>query len=273
MNQKLINQDIAIVRGAGDLAAGTIQKLIRSGFKVLALEVEKPTCIRRSVSFGEAIFEKEVKVEDIVAVRVSSMKEIQTAWKENKLPVIIDPKGEYIKKIKPQILVDAIIAKKNMGTKIDMADITIALGPGFTAGKDVDIVIETKRGHNLGRLIFEGQAISNTGIPGVIQGYGKDRVIHSEHSGVMKNISKIGDIVEKGQVIAHIDNHEVKASMSGLLRGILRDGIKVPEKFKIADIDPRESEKKNCYTISDKARNIGGGVLEAIMYMKNKDEN
>ncbi|MFT5874410.1 MAG: xanthine dehydrogenase accessory factor [Clostridium sp.] len=260
--------DIVIVRGGGDLASGTIQKLYRSGFRVLVLEVAKPTSIRRSVSYSEAVYEKEVEIEGITAVHVGCLSEIENAWNSKKIPLIIDEEGEYIKSMKPKILVDAILAKKNLGTTIYMADITIAIGPGFTAGKDVDIVIETKRGHNLGRLIFTGQAIENTGIPGNVMGYSKERVIHSDSAGVMKNIVDIGAMVQKDEVIAYIGENPVKATMSGLLRGILRDGSTVPVGFKIADIDPRTSEKMNCYTISDKARNIAGGVLEAILYLK-----
>ncbi len=262
--------DIVIVRGGGDLASGTIEKLHRSGFKVLVLEVAKPTCIRRSVSFSEAVYEGQVKIEGITAVHVSSLSDIENAWYNMQIPVIIDEEGSYIKKIKPEIIVDAIIAKKNMGTTIDMADITIALGPGFTAGKDVDIVIETIRGHNLGRLIFSGEAEKNTAIPGNIMGYSKERVIHSKSAGIMRNVIDIGAVVEKDDVIAYIGENEVKATMSGLVRGILRNGSTVPKGFKIADIDPRVSEKINCYTISDKARNIAGGVLEAILFLRNK---
>ena len=260
--------DIVIVRGGGDLASGTIQKLYRSGFKVLVLEVPKPTSIRRDVSFGEAVYKREVEIEGIRAIHVDSLCEIENAWRDKKVPVIIDEEGKYIKVIKPKIVVDAIIAKKNMGTTKDMADITIALGPGFTAGEDVDVVIETSRGHNLGRLIFHGQAAKDTGIPGTIMGYSKERVIYSPCAGIMKNVLDIGDVVEKDEVIAYIGGAPVKATIPGLLRGILRNGSTVAEKFKIADIDPRLSEKTNCYTISDKARSIAGGVLEAILYMK-----
>ncbi|MBK5240271.1 selenium-dependent molybdenum cofactor biosynthesis protein YqeB [Clostridium sp.] len=262
--------DIVIVRGGGDLASGTIQKLYRSGFRVLVLEVAKPTCIRRSVSYSEAVYEKEVEIEGITAVHVGCLSGIENAWISKKIPVIIDAEGKYILKIKPKVVIDAIIAKKNMGTTKDMADITIALGPGFTAGKDVDIVIETSRGHNLGRLILSGKAKENTGIPGSIMGYSKERVIHSDSAGVMKNIVDIGAIVQRDEVIAYIGEKPVKATMSGLLRGILRHGSTVPVGFKIADIDPRESEKINCYTISDKARSIAGGVLEAVLYLMNK---
>lgn len=262
----IIFNDIVIVRGGGDIASGTIQKLYRSGFRVLVLEVAKPTCIRRSVSYSEVVYEKEVVVEGITAVYVGCLSEIENAWNDKKIPVIIDEKGKYIKIIKPQIVVDAIIAKKNMGTTRDMANITIALGPGFTAGKDVDIVIETNRGHNLGRLILNGKAAANTGIPGNIIGYSKERVIHSTSAGIMNNIVEIGDLVEKDEIIAYIGENPVKATMSGLLRGILHSGSTVPVGLKIADIDPRVSEKKHCYTISDKARNIAGGVLEAVLY-------
>lgn len=259
--------DIVIVRGGGDLATGTIQKLHRSGFRVLVLEVPKPTSIRRSVSFCEAVYEREVEIEGIIAVHVSSLSEIEQVWMNKKVPVIIDPEGKYILKIKPKVVVDAIIAKKNMGTTKDMADITIALGPGFTAGEDVDIVIETSRGHNLGRLILSGKAMENTGMPGEIMGYSKERVMHSPCCGIMKNIAHIDAVVQKDEVIAYVGETPVKATIAGLLRGILRSGSTVTKGFKIADIDPRVTEKMNCYTISDKARSIGGGVLEAVMYL------
>jgi len=259
--------DIVIIRGGGDLASGTIQKLHRSGFRVLVLEVAQPTSIRRDVSFSESIYQGEVQIEGITAKHVNSLSEIENAWTSKKVPVIIDQQGEYIKIIKPKILVDAIIAKKNMGTTRDMADITIALGPGFIAGIDVDVVIETARGHDLGRLIFNGEAEKNTGIPGNIMGYSSERVIHSSCGGIMKNIADIGAVVQVDEVIAYIGETEIKATMSGILRGILRSGIIVTKGFKIADIDPRLSEKMNCYTISDKARNIAGGVLEAVLYL------
>lgn len=266
----MILNEILVVRGGGDLATGTIQKLHRCGFRVLVLEVPKPTSIRRKVSFSEAIYDGEIEIEGITAVHVHCLDEIKEAWNNNKVPVIIDPKGQYIKQLKPNIVVDAIIAKKNLGTTKDMADITIALGPGFTAGKDVHIVIETARGHDLGRLIFQGEAKKNTGIPGVIGGYSKERVIHSPCDGIIENVKDIGAIVEKDEIIAYVGNTSVKTTISGLLRGIIRNGSEVRKGLKIADIDPRISEKPNCYTISDKSRNIAGGVLEAMFFMKNK---
>ena len=193
------------------------------------------------------------------------IKEAEQIMKAGNPALMIDPNGEMIKQLHPIAVVDAILAKKNLGTTRDMAPITIALGPGFTAGEDVDVVIETMRGHRLGRIIKEGSAIPNTGIPGVIKGFGKERVIHSPAAGIMHNRSRIGDIVEKDQIIAMVDEMPVYASLTGVLRGIIRDGYKVPKGMKIADIDPRKEQKKNCNTISDKARCIAGSVVEVLM--------
>jgi xanthine dehydrogenase accessory factor len=260
-------KEMVIVRGGGDIASGVIQKLYRCGFKVLVLEIENPTCIRREVSFSEALFEDEMEVEGIKAVKVRNIEEIEDAWKNNKVPVIVDPKGSYIDLLKPKAVVDGILAKKNLGTYINMAPITIALGPGFEAGKDVDVVIETNRGHNLGRLIFNGEAQVDTGAPGNIGGYTKERVIYSPCDGVINNVREIGDIVKKEEPLAYVGDYIVRATIDGVLRGIIRNNSKVHKGLKIADIDPRLEERKNCFTISDKARTIGGGVLEALIYL------
>lgn len=262
--------DIIVVRGGGDIASGAIQKLYRSSFKVLVLETETPSAIRRKVAFCEAVYEKDIEIEGIKARLVANDEEIQDCWDSDILPVMIDSRGKVIERLKPLAVVDGILAKQNFGTKRSMAPITIALGPGFSAPEDVDIVIETMRGHNLGRIIEEGRASENTGVPGVIAGFGIERVIYSDYSGVITNIEKIGNVVEKGDVIAVVGNNEIYASISGVLRGIIRDGYKVKKGLKIADIDPRISEKDNCFTISDKARNIGGAVLESILYLKKK---
>lgn len=264
-----MQKNIVLVRGGGDVASGTIQKLHRSGFKVLILEIEKPTSIRRKVSFSEAIYDQNIVVENIKASYAENLDEIYRCWNKCEIPVAVDPYANYIRLLKPEIVVDGILAKKNLGTNMNMAPITVALGPGFEAGKDVNAVLETNRGHNLGRLIFNGKAADNTGVPGVIGGYSKERVIYSPYSGIINNIRDIGDIVEAGETIAHVENFKIKASISGVLRGLIRDKTKVGKGFKIADVDPRISERKNCFTISDKARNIGGGVLEAVMYLKN----
>lgn len=264
--------NMVIVRGGGDIASGTIQKLHRAGFLVLVLEIDTPTTIRRKVAFSEAVYDGTTEVEGIKAVLASSEEEIQVAWYQGNIPLVVDPKGEFIDKIKPMALVDAILAKRNIGTTKDMAPITIALGPGFKAGLDANIVIETMRGHDLGRLIFEGYAERNTGSPGVIGGYDIERVIYSPYEGVIKNLKEIGDLVEAGETIAVIDGQEVKTIIPGVLRGIIRNGFNVSVGLKIADVDPRFDQINNCITISDKARTIGGGVLEGILILQRQLE-
>lgn len=270
----LINNELVIVRGAGDLATGVVYSLYKAHFKVIILETQHPSAIRRKVALSEAVYDGKTKVEDIEAVLVKNYEEALNiiANKDYKeIPILIDPNCEILNHIKPTFLIDAIIAKKNLGTNKSMAKYTIALGPGFTAGKDCDIVIETMRGHNLGRIYLEGEAIPNTGIPGNIGGKEAERVIHASSDGIIENMKNIGDFVREKEVIAYINNNnkkiEVIAPFEGLLRGIIRDGFKVRNGLKIADIDPRKSEYDNCFTISDKARNLGGAVLTAMMYL------
>ena len=274
----LINNELVIVRGAGDLATGVVYSLYKAHFKVIILETQHPSAIRRKVALSEAVYDGKTKVEDIEAVLVKNYEEALNiiANKDYKeIPILIDPNCEILNHIKPTFLIDAIIAKKNIGTNKSMAKYTIALGPGFTAGKDCDIVIETMRGHNLGRIYLEGEAIPNTGIPGNIGGKEAERVIHASSDGIIENIKNIGDFVREKEVIAYINNDnkkiEVIAPFEGLLRGIIRDGFKVRNGLKIADIDPRKSEYDNCFTISDKARNLGGAVLTAMMYLYNSN--
>ena len=259
-----------IVRGAGDIATGIIQKLFRAGFKVLALEISNPSAIRRKVALSEAVYEGFTEIEDLKSPLVASEGEIYEALKRGEIPIAIDPKGKFIEILKPLAVVDAIIAKYNLGTNRDMAPITVAVGPGFKAGLDVDVVVETMRGHDLGRLIFQGEAMKNTGVPGKINGFDKERVIHSPIGGKIVNKTEIGDIVRAGDVLAVVENAEVVATIDGVLRGIIRSGYNVKEGMKIADIDPRIEEVKNCFTISDKARSIGGAALEAVLYCINK---
>lgn len=273
-------KDLIVVRGAGDLATGTIHRLKKAGFRLLVLEAEHPAAIRRQVALSEAAYAGSARVEDVEAVRMDvdlaekkNRKELlepemERIWKKDGVPVLVDPAGLSIAALRPAVVVDAILAKKNLGTTKEMAPLVIALGPGFTAGEDVDVVIETKRGHNLGRVIRSGSAVPNTGIPGIIGGYGKERVMHAQAEGILRNAASIGDIVEARAVIAEIETENgivpVEASLSGLLRGLIRDGYPVTKGFKIADIDPRKEELQNCFTISDKARCIAGSVLEVI---------
>lgn len=255
-----------VIRGGGDLATGVAEVLYQSGFKILILDIEKPSSIRRSVCFSEAIYDGVTKVENIICKKVENENDIEKCWNEKIIPIMVDEKGEIIKKIKPNVVVDSIIAKKNLGTTKEMAPITIALGDGFEAGKDVDIVVETMRGHNLGRVITSGRAMKNTGIPGEIKGVSKDRVIYSLANGIFSSVKKIGDTVQKDEIIGYVGDVEIRGKISGVLRGIIREGYEVTENMKIGDIDPRIEEKNNCFTISDKARSLGGAVLRAIMF-------
>ena len=265
-------KDLIIVRGGGDLATGTIYKLKKSGFPVLILEAANPSAIRRNVAFCEAVYQGTQTVEDMVCCLAESPDQARQFLEAGKLTVLVDPAGDAIRELQPLAVVDAILAKKNLGTNRNMAPITVALGPGFTAGVDVDAVVETKRGHHLGRVLWEGCAAPNTGIPGIIGGYGRERVIHCPAEGILRNVKKITDTVTRGEVIAVVETREgtvpVKATLDGILRGLIRDGYPVTPGFKMADIDPRAEELSNCFTISDKARCIAGGVLEAILQRK-----
>ena len=274
MNKKIL----IICRGGGDLATGIVHRLFRAGFPVLVLETDSPAAIRRQVSFSEAVYDGTATVEGVTAERIASADKasVNHVLEEGRVPLLVDPEGSSIPLLKPDIVVDAIIAKKNLGTAKEMAPLVIGVGPGFTAGEDVDLVVESMRGHNLARIFTAGSALPNTGIPGNIGGFTKERVLHAEAAGYMKNIRQIGDIVEKGEEIARIYEKmtedgtfsgsyvSVEASISGIIRGLIREGYHFQKGFKIADIDPRESELANCFTISDKARSIGGSVLEAV---------
>ena len=261
--------DIVIVRGGGDLGTGVAYRLFKAGYKVLILDIEEPLSIRRKVSFSEAIYDGQIIVEDIQAVLSRNLEEIYKAIDYGFIPVYVDPKGEIIKEIKPFAVVDSIIAKKNLGTTRSFAPITIGVGPGFEAGVDVDLVVESKRGHNLGKVIYKGMAEINTGIPGNNMGFTEERILRTGASGIIKNFYEIGDKVEKGDIICEVNGIKTLAEISGILRGIIREGIYVKEGLKIGDIDPR-GIREYAFTISDKALSIGGGVLEGIMYLSKR---
>lgn len=264
-----MKENFVIVRGGGDLASAVIHRLYRCGYRVLILESDAPSAIRRMVSFCEAVYDGEAFVEGVLCQRIEKAEDCEQVWKAKEIPLLVDPEGKCLSALREtgrlSALIDAIIAKRNIGTSREMAPLTIGLGPGFQAGEDVDFVVETMRGHDLGRIIEEGFAIPNTGIPGVVGGVSKERVIHSPAAGIIKNKAKIADLVEKGQIIAYVGKTPVEATITGVLRGIIRDGYSVWKGMKIADIDPRKEEKKNCFTISDKARCIAGSVVEILM--------
>ena len=294
----MVTDQLVIVRGGGDIATGTIAALRHAGFPVLILESEHPSAIRRTVALSEAVYEGSAQVEDIRVQLAHNLDEAEYLLFQDGISMLVDPDGESISKIIDTeekysewdtglttlegggrhlfltAVVDAILAKKNLGTHKGMAPYVIALGPGFTAGEgedcDCDAVIETMRGHKLARVITDGCALANTGTPGVIAGHAGDRVLHSPAAGIIHTLAEIGDIVEGGQVIARLEEDtsnlvDVKATFTGLLRGMIRDGFPVTEGFKIADIDPRADQKENCYLISDKARNIGGAVVTQLV--------
>jgi xanthine dehydrogenase accessory factor len=267
---KGIDEVVILIRGAGEMASGVAHRLHQSHFKVCMLEIPHPIAVRREVSFCEAIYEGEKEVEGVRSKFVSNLDEIRSVWKEGKIPILIDPDGEKTRRfIKPDVLVDAIMAKKNLGTHIKKAPLVIGLGPGFYVGKDVDFVIETNRGHDLGKMISKGAAEPDTGIPGNIGGYTVERILRTMKKGIFRPQRSIGDRVNKGSVVAVVDDFPVIAKISGIVRGLIREGVEVRKGMKVGDIDPR-GRREFCFTISDKARSIGGGVLEAILYWFNK---
>lgn len=255
-----------VIRGAGDLASGIAHRLHSCGFKVIMLDIKEPLVIRRTVAFADAIFNGSAFVEGIEGVLCKDVDEIKKAFKEDKIPVIIDEECEILNKVEADVLIDAILAKKNLGTHRNMAPIVIGVGPGFVAGEDVDAVVETNRGHYLGKLIFKGSAMKNTGAPGNIMGYTVERVINATATGRIHHTKKIGDVVKKDEVIATIEGTPVKSKIDGALRGLIREGTYVQKGLKIADTDPR-GKVDYCYEISEKARAIGGGVLEGILHL------
>lgn len=258
---------LIIVRGGGDLATGTISRLHNCGFPVLVLECARPTAIRRTVAFSEAVYTGSQTVEGLTCCRAETLQQAVAFLRNGKLPLIVDETGDSIAALRPMAVVDAILAKRNLGTHRGMAPITVGLGPGFTAGADVDAVVETMRGHDLGRVLYQGAALPNTGVPGPIAGHAADRVIHSPAAGQLRAVRRIGDQVREGETLAYVGDAAVTATLTGLLRGLIRDGFPVTEGMKIADIDPRIEEQKNCATISDKARCIAGGALEAVLHL------
>lgn len=271
---------LILVKGAGDIATGVIQALVRSGHKVIATEIEKPSAIRRTVSLSDAVYKGEVQVEDIWAKFVPqeefSLAILQELWRDHVVAITNLECSEVIKMVCPEVVIDAIISKKNIAkTSLRDADFVIGLGPGFIAdyrgenpAANCHVAIETMRGHNLGRLILEGKPIPNTGIPGVIQGYSSERVLYAPCSGIFKPVLSIGDRVREQDVVAHIEHngsiHPLYAGISGIIRGLLPTDFEVFKGMKSGDIDPRHEEYDNCFTISDKARALGGSVLQAI---------
>lgn len=255
---------IVFVRGAGDIATGVALRLHRSGMKIIMSDLPIPTSIRRTVCFSEAIRLGEYVVEDVKGKFAKTAEEAISIVNEGFIAVMADEKAKAIKDIKPDVVIDSILAKRNLGTKIDDADIVIGVGPGFCAGKDCHAVIETKRGHTMGRVIYKGEPIPDTGIPGNIEGFTGERVMRAPDSGVFETCHEIGDLVKAGEACGYVNGKPMKAKIDGMVRGLLQDGVSVFEGMKSGDVDPRG--KRANYTLSsEKALAVGGGALEAIL--------
>jgi xanthine dehydrogenase accessory factor len=255
---------LVLIRGAGDLATGVAHRLWQSGFELVMLEIDKPLVVRRTVAFAAAAYNKTVTVEGVRAEICPVVEEVREFLDRRTVPVLVDPEGVSIKILQPKIVIDATMAKRNLITKLSDAELVIGLGPGFAAGVDVHAVVETNRGHALGRVIYRGSAAGDTGEPGLIAGHGKERLLRAPANGTFKPLKDIGSLVEKGEVVATVDFTPIRAEIDGLVRGMLYPGLTVSQGVKVGDIDPRGLEV-DCFTISDKARAIGGGVLEAIL--------
>lgn len=270
MIERLHNQ-IVLVKGGGDLASGIIHRLTRAGFAVMATELPNPTVVRRTVAFAEAISAGEMTVEGVTARKADNRVEAQAILEQGMVPVLVDPDGLLLQAIAPTVLVEATVSKRNSGISLFDAPIVIALGPGYEAGVDAHAVIETNRGHNLGRVYLSGCAETNTGIPGAIGGYTIERLLRAPGAGVLRGTRTIGEMVQAGETVAIVTDEQgitmpVTAAISGILRGLVRDELPVFARMKVGDVDPR-AKREHCFTISDKARAIAGGVLEAILYL------
>lgn len=258
---------LTLIRGAGDIASGIALRLRHAGFQIAMTEVERPTTIRRTVAFSDAVVKGEQTVEGVTALRAESWEEACLYLEQGIIPVLADPDCVCRERLQPDSLVDAILAKRNLGTAITDAPIVVAVGPGFTAGVDCHAVIETMRGHMLGRAYYEGSALPNTNIPGLIGGFAGERVLRAPADGTFQSTHKIGDPVEAGDTVGFVAGQPMKATISGVLRGLLADGVPVKKGMKSGDVDPR-GKAEYCDLVSDKALAVGGGVLEAILHFE-----
>ncbi len=259
----LIRDRLVVVRGAGDLATGCIVRLVRAGFRVVALELGRPSAIRRAVSLSEAMYDGTACVEGVRAFRSEAVPE---TWAPGEVPLLEDPEGTFVGRLAPVALVDAILAKRNLGTRLDAAPVVVALGPGFEAGRDVHAVVETNRGHDLGRVILSGCAEKDSAVPGLVGGQGRGRVIYAPAAGPVEPLRSIGDTVEAGEPVLSVRGVVATAAIGGVVRGLIRPGFPAHEGLKVADVDPR-CVREHCFSVSDKARAIAGGVLEAILQL------
>ena len=257
---------LVVIKGGGDIATGIAHRLFQSRVPIIITEIAEPTVVRRTVAFATAVTTGQIAVEGVAAKLVTPAK-IMATLAEGCIPVVVDELAACVAQFSPYAVIDAIIAKRNTGTKLADAPVVIGVGPGFTAGVDVHAVVETMRGHELGRVMYQGQAIANTGIPGEVGGYTLERLIKSPADGIFIACRDIGDDLAVGEVVGHVGETVVRVAIAGVLRGLIQSGIKVTQGLKIGDVDPR-CRREHCYSISDKARAIGGGVLEALLHLE-----
>jgi xanthine dehydrogenase accessory factor len=251
------------VKGGGDIGSGIAWRLHQCGFRVLITEISNPLAVRRKVAFCEAVYDGSSQVEGVACLLVKSTQEISATWEQGKIPLLVDPGFESTRAFRPEVVVDATLAKRNLGTSLSDGPVVIGVGPGFEAGVDVHFVVETNRGHDLGRLLLKGTASPNTGIPGPVMGITTARVLRAPQTGQWVNGLDIGDMVRKGDAVGSVSGAEVKAEIDGVIRGLIRPEVHVSEGLKIGDIDPR-GKREYCFTVSEKALAISGGVLEGI---------
>lgn len=258
-----------LIRGAGDIATGIALRLYRAGMQVVMTDLPAPTAIRRTVCFSQAIILGEMTVEDVTARRAETPDQAEALLAQGLIPVLADPDCTCRTRLRPDALVDAILAKRNLGTKMDDAPIVVGIGPGFTAGEDCHAVVETMRGHTLGRVIYRGSALPNTSIPGLVGGFAGERVLRAPADGILHQLADIGVTVSEGDVVATVEGQPMRCTISGVLRGILPEGTPVFRGMKAGDVDPR-GKREYCDTVSDKALAVGGGVLEAVLALSGK---
>ncbi|HZP94957.1 MAG TPA: selenium-dependent molybdenum cofactor biosynthesis protein YqeB [Candidatus Limnocylindria bacterium] len=261
-----LGEQRVVVKGAGDLASGVAYRLHQSGFTVVMTEIAQPTVVRRGVSFAQAVFDGTAVVEGVRARLSATADDALVVARSRDIAVVVDPEAHVVRRLRPVAVVDAIVAKRNTGTTLDDAPIVIGLGPGFRAGVDVHAVVETNRGHRLGRVILDGEAEPDTGVPAPVEGHGADRVLRAPADGVFVGVRGIGDRVAAGEVVGLVGTAEVRSAFAGCLRGLIQTGVHVRAGMKIGDVDPRAA-REHCFTISDKALAVGGGVLEAVLYL------
>ena len=257
---------LTVIRGAGDIATGAALRLWRSGIQVVMTDLPAPTAIRRTVCFSQAIVLGRTTVEDVTAARAETAEQALALLRQGVIPVLLDPEGKCVPALGPDALVDAILAKRNLGTRITDAPAVVGVGPGFTAGEDCHAVVETMRGHTLGRVYYTGSALPNTGVPGLIGGFSGERVLRAPADGVFRQLLDIGAQVREGDIAGEVEGVPMRCTLTGVLRGILADGTPVFKGMKAGDVDPR-GEEANCRTASDKALAVGGGVLEAVLHL------